>query len=72
MSEGHLPPWEAANNGAGKRMWFVQRKGADRGDWPGASSLWYLEDEHGHLVRFGSYAAAYYRAERMNTEEADG
>lgn len=64
-----LPEWEAVNNGASKRPWFVQRKGADHGDWPGGSHLWYHENGRGDLVRFGSRATAQRRADGLNLEE---
>jgi glucan-binding YG repeat protein len=61
-----LPPWEPANNGSGKMMWFVQRQGADRGDWPGGSDKWYYRDSNGRLVRFATCEAAYKVAAGMN------
>lgn len=65
-----LPPWEAASNGAGARPWFIQREGADKGNWPGGIALWYLWRADGSLTRFASADRAHRIAARLNRQEA--
>lgn len=66
MSDKQLPAWEPAVNGAGKRPWFVQRKGADLGSWPGGFNLWYYVNARGNLIRYATYEQAKQRADHMN------
>lgn len=67
------PIWRAANNGTGKRKWFVVR-----GEGSTAKYLWTKQrggtcpprptDER--LVRFSSYETARRRADELNASEA--
>lgn len=54
--------WRPANNGTGKRMWFLIA--ADE-SLPVAER--YLFDRRGRLIRYSSYAGAARAAERRRT-----
>jgi hypothetical protein len=56
--------WIPANNGGGKRMWFVMR---------GESvpiALRYHFDKNGRLVRYASCEAAQRAADKLNVQKA--
>jgi hypothetical protein len=63
--------WQAANNGTGKRIWFVMR-----GEGSTAEYLWTHPGTRTcpprptteRLVRFASYEAAQRRADQLNAE----
>ena len=65
---GKLPAWRPANNGSGKRIWFLTRySGHDDMRVP-------LEDRYhygatGNLVRYISYEAAQRAAGKLNKQE---
>jgi len=65
MTATTLPPWQPANNGAGKRIWFLYREG---------ESLSYDQRYHyatdGRLVRYASYDSAKRAADRLNAGAA--
>lgn len=69
MAAMELPEWEAAGNGASKRPWFIQRKGADRGNWPGGMELYYLVDRKGDAIKFKSYETAQKRVNSLNAHD---
>lgn len=61
----HPFPWEPANNGGGKRMWFLIRRTetlpiSDR----------YHFNANGVLIRYASMAGAQEAANRLNKKEA--
>jgi hypothetical protein len=53
--------WRPANNGTGKRIWFVYR------DHPEVSER-YRWSSNGRLIRYGSMQAAQRAADRLNQE----
>jgi hypothetical protein len=63
-----LPAWRPANDGSGKRMWFLTRySGHDDPSVP-------LEDRYhyganGNLVRYASHGAAQRAADKLNSQE---
>jgi hypothetical protein len=59
-----LAPWQPANNGAGKRRWFLYRD-----DNTPFAQRWYLNSV-GDLVRYVSYPSAKRAALRFNLLEA--
>lgn len=52
--------WQAANNGNGKRRWFVMRGPQTCPE--------YHDRADGRLARFASFEAAQARADRLNRE----
>lgn len=59
-------PWRPANNGTGKRMWFLIRT-VETGV-PVAERYHYGQD--GRLVRYASMAGAQRKADELNATEA--
>jgi len=51
--------WHPANNGAGKRIWFVSRDAKEIRDR-------YHFSTNGRLIRYGSHTSALAVAERLN------
>lgn len=56
--------WRPANNGAGKRPWFVVRGNG------GPAADCYQWTKSGNLIRYGSCEAAMRAAARLNAAEA--
>lgn len=52
-------PWRPANNGIGKRIWFLHRDAAEISDR-------YYWDSRGYLIRYATYETATKAAERLN------
>lgn len=57
------PQWRAANNGTGKRIWFLIR------ETPGQPAEYHY-GANDRLVRYGSYEAARTAADRLNQSES--
>ena len=63
-----LPAWRPANNGSGKRIWFLTRySGNDDTSVPLADRYHY--GANGNLVRYASYEAAQRAADKLNKQE---
>jgi hypothetical protein len=63
-----LPPWRPANNGSGKRIWFLCRySGWDDESVPLADR--YRFGANGTLIRYASYESAQRAADRLNAAE---
>lgn len=63
-----LPPWQPANHGSGKRIWFLYR-----GDDVPFRHRWHC-DKRGDLIRYASFRSAQQAAGRHveNAEAHDG
>jgi hypothetical protein len=73
LGEGYgvtLPPWRPANNGTGKRIWFLLRDGCET-DQSIPLADRYHYGRNGNLVRYASQATAQRAADRLNAQEQE-
>lgn len=54
--------WQPANNGSGKRIWFVYRE-------PNGARMQVAEDSRGNYRRFASIESAWRAADALNAAE---
>lgn len=64
-----LPPWEPANNGTGKRIWFLIRGRGLESDRVPINDR-YHTDVKGDLIRYKSSETAQKAADKLNKQEA--